>query len=81
MFLASLPLSVRHISSYLSPIFNHRLSRFLIAEAVNASHRPSATDNVLEAYQLRKHKESGDGKRKRKKEERKRKTEKRAEES
>jgi len=26
---------------------------FLIAEAVNASHRPSATDNVLDAYQLR----------------------------
>lgn len=32
---------------------NYRLSRFLIAEAVNASHRPSATDNALEAYQLR----------------------------
>jgi len=30
---------------------DHRLN--LIAETVNASHRPSASDNVLEACQLR----------------------------
>lgn len=54
MSVASLPLSVRYIFSSLSPTTTLTIVfPVLIAEAVNASHRPSATDNVLEAYQLR----------------------------
>lgn len=58
-FIYEYPLRIFRFSVRAIPLFTvadtprRALAPVLIAEAVNASHRPSATDNVLDAYQLR----------------------------